>query len=62
MNMKNMFCKKRLYEIYWKSTYGICRTTIIAAKNEEKALNKFYRQYDIFIPSIIDFKEYKSST
>ena len=56
-----MFSKKKLYEIYWKSSYGVHRTTIIAARNEDKALKKFYKQYDCLLPSIITFNERKSN-
>lgn len=52
-----MFGKKKLYEIVWSAL--TTHTDIIAAKNEEQALKKFYRKHSCHVPSIISFKEYK---
>ena len=53
-----MFGKKKLYEIVWESHINHC-AVIIAAKNEEQALNNFYKEYRCHVPSIISFREYK---
>ena len=56
-----MFGKKKLYEIVWENHINHC-AVIIAAKNEEQALKKFYNKYSCHVPSIISFKEYKMET
>jgi hypothetical protein len=53
-----MFKKKKLYKIVYEQL--VTYTTIISAKDEHQALNKFHKmtQYGI-VPSIISFEEYK---
>ena len=53
-----MFKKKKLYKIVYKllATY----TTIISAKDEHQAIEKFYKMTKYGIdPTILSFEEYK---